>query len=112
MKIVVIKIKFVIVEQGGKQYRAAEGKTIDVDRLPNEEGEAITLEDVLLSVDGDKVTVGTPLVKGAKVQATILNHFKGRKILVFKYRPKQRYRVKTGHRQQYTRLLIESIETE
>jgi len=104
-------MKFVIVEQGGKQYRAAEGK-IDVDRLPNEEGEAITLEDVLLSVDGDKVTVGTPLVKGAKVQATILNHFKGRKILVFKYRPKQRYRVKTGHRQQYTRLLIESIETE
>ena len=105
-------MKFVIVEQGGKQYRAAEGETIDVDRLPNEVGEAITLEDVLLSVDGDKVTVGTPLVKGAKVQAKVLNHFKGRKILVFKYRPKQRYRVKTGHRQQYTRLLIESIETE
>ena len=105
-------MKFVIVEQGGKQYRAAEGETIDVDRLPNEAGEAITLEDVLLSVDGDKVTVGTPLVKGAKVQAKVLNHFKGRKILVFKYRPKQRYRVKTGHRQQYTRLLIESIETE
>jgi large subunit ribosomal protein L21 len=107
-----MKMKFVIVEQGGKQYRAAEGETIDVDRLPNEAGEAITLEDVLLSVDGDKVTVGTPLVKGAKVQAKVLNHFKGRKILVFKYRPKQRYRVKTGHRQQYTRLLIESIETE
>jgi len=105
-------MKFVIVEQGGKQYRAAEGETIDVDRLPNEVGEALTLEDVLLSVDGDKVTVGTPLVKGAKVQAKVLNHFKGRKILVFKYRPKQRYRVKTGHRQQYTRLLIESIETE
>ena len=105
-------MKFVIVEQGGKQYRAAEGETIDVDRLPNEAGEAITLEDVLLSVDGDKVTVGTPLVKGAKVQAKVLNHFKGRKILVFKYRPKQRYRVKNGHRQQYTRLLIESIETE
>ena len=105
-------MKFVIVEQGGKQYRAAEGETIDVDRLPNEVGEAITLEDVLLSVDDDKVTVGTPLVKGAKVQAKVLNHFKGRKILVFKYRPKQRYRVKTGHRQQYTRLLIESIGLE
>jgi large subunit ribosomal protein L21 len=105
-------MKFVIVEQGGKQYRAAEGETIDVDRLPNEEGEALTLEDVLLSVDGDKVTIGTPTIKGAKVQAKVLNHFKGRKILVFKYRPKQRYRVKTGHRQQYTRLLIESIETE
>jgi len=105
-------MKFVIVEQGGKQYRAAEGETIDVDRLPNEVGEAITLEDVLLSVDDDKVTIGTPLIKGAKVQAKVLNHFKGRKILVFKYRPKQRYRVKTGHRQQYTKLLIESIGLE
>jgi large subunit ribosomal protein L21 len=105
-------MKFVIVEQGGKQYRAAEGETIDVDRLPNEVGEAITLEDVLMSVDDDKVTIGTPLVKGAKVQAKVLNHFKGRKILVFKYRPKQRYRVKTGHRQQYTKLLIESIGLE
>jgi large subunit ribosomal protein L21 len=105
-------MKFVIVEQGGKQYRAAEGGTIEVDRLPNEEGESITLEEVLLSVDDDKVTVGTPLVKGAKVQAKVLSHFKGRKILVFKYRAKERYRVKTGHRQQYTRLLVETIETE
>jgi len=105
-------MKFVIIEQGGKQYRAAEGETIEVDRLPNEEGDALTLEDVLLSVDGDDVRIGTPLIKGAKVQAKVVNHFKGRKILVFKYRPKQRYRVKSGHRQQYTRLLIESIEME
>lgn len=105
-------MKFVIVEQGGKQYRAAEGDMIEVDRLPNEVGEALTLEEVLLSVDDGEVTVGTPLIKGAKVQAKVLNHFKGRKILVFKYRPKQRYRVKSGHRQQYTRLLIESIEME
>lgn len=105
-------MKFVIVEQGGKQYRAAEGGTIEVDRLPNEVGESITLEDVLLTVDDDKVNIGTPVIKGVKVQAKVLNHFKGRKILVFKYRPKQRYRVKSGHRQQYTRLLVESIETE
>lgn len=105
-------MKFVIVEQGGKQYRAAEGSTIEVDRLPNEVGETITLEDVLLHVDDGEVTIGTPLIEGAKIQAKILDHFKGRKILVFKYRPKQRYRVKTGHRQQYTRLLIESIEME
>lgn len=105
-------MKFVIVEQGGKQYRAAEGGTIEVDRLPNEVGETLTLEDVLLSVNDDDVIIGTPLVKGAKVQATVLDHFKGRKILVFKYRPKQRYRVKKGHRQQYTRLQIESIELE
>ncbi len=105
-------MKFVIIEQGGKQYRAAEGETIEVDRLPNEEGEPLTLEDILLSVDDEEVIIGTPLIKGAKVQAKVLDHFKGRKILVFKYRPKQRYRVKSGHRQQYTRLLIESIEME
>ena len=105
-------MKFVIVEQGGKQYRAAEGDTIEVDRLQNEVGEALTLEDVLLSVDDSDVVIGTPVIKGAKIKAKVLDHFKGRKILVFKYRAKQRYRVKTGHRQQYTRLLIESIELE
>ncbi len=105
-------MQFVIVEQGGKQYRASEGDTIEVDRLPNEVGEAVTLEKVLLSVDKKDVKIGTPSIKGAKVQAKVLEHFKGRKILVFKYRPRQRYRVKSGHRQQYTRLLIESIELE
>ena len=105
-------MKFVIVEQGGKQYRAAEGKTIEVDRLPNEVGETLALEEVLLSVDDDKVIVGTPLIEGAKIQAKVIDHFKGRKILVLKYRPKNRYRVKSGHRQLYTRLLIESIELE
>jgi large subunit ribosomal protein L21 len=105
-------MKFVIVEQGGKQYRAAEGGTIEVDRLPNEVGESLTLNDVLLSVDDGNVSIGTPVLEGVKVQAKVLDHFKGRKILVFKYRAKQRYRVKNGHRQQYTRLLIESIEME
>ncbi|MFU8826168.1 MAG: 50S ribosomal protein L21 [Brevefilum sp.] len=105
-------MKFVIVEQGGKQYRAAEGKTIEVDRLPSEVGETVTLEDVLLSVNDADITIGTPLIEGAKVQTKVVDHFKGPKILVFKYRPKQRYRVKSGHRQQYTRLLVESIEME
>ena len=105
-------MKFVIVEQDDKQYRAAEGNMIAVDRLPNEVGDTIALEDVLLSADDGKVIIGTPLIEGAKVQAKVLEHFKGRKILVLKYRPKNRYRVKSGHRQQYTRLLIESIEVE
>lgn len=105
-------MKFAIVEQGGKQYRVAEGGTIEVDRLQNEVGDTLVLEDVLLSVDDGQVTIGTPMIDGAKVQAKVVDHFKGRKILVFKYRPKQRYRVKSGHRQQYTRLLIESIEME
>jgi large subunit ribosomal protein L21 len=112
VKIGVEKMKFAIVEQGGKQYRAAEGGTIEVDRLPNEVGETLTIEDVLMLVDDGEVTIGTPLIDGAKVQAKVMAHFKGRKILVFKYRPKQRYRVKSGHRQQYTRLQIDTIETE
>ncbi len=105
-------MKFVIVEQGGKQYRAAEGDILEVDRLPNEVGESLTLENILLSVDDGKVTIGTPTIEGATVQTTVVDHFKGRKILVFKYRPRQRYRVKSGHRQQYTRLLVDSIEME
>jgi large subunit ribosomal protein L21 len=105
-------MKFVIVEQGGKQYRAAEGKMIEVDRLPDDVGAKLTLEDVLLHVDDGKISIGTPVIEGVKVKAQVLDHFKGRKILVFKYRPKQRYWVKSGHRQQYTRLLIESIEME
>ena len=105
-------MKYVIVEQGGKQYRAAEGETIEVDRLSQAVGEKVTLGEVLLSVNEDKVTIGTPTIKGATVQTEVVDHFKGRKILVFKYRAKQRYRVKTGHRQLYTRLLIESIGME
>jgi len=105
-------MKFVIIEQGGKQYRASEGDKIEVDRLQKEIGDAVTLENVLLSVDKEDVKIGTPTIKGAKVQTKVLDHFKGRKILVLKYKPRQRYRVKSGHRQLYTRLLIESIELE
>ena len=83
-----------------------------MDLLANSVGDEVVLDNVLLAVNDDKVSVGTPTITGAKVRAKVLEHFKGRKILVFKYRPKQRYRVKNGHRQQYTRLLIESIELE
>ena len=72
----------------------------------------IAIDNVLLVVDEDKVTVGTPVVKGAKVSARVQDHFKGPKIIVFRYRPKKRYRVKTGHRQMYTRLFIDSIDLE
>jgi len=105
-------MKYAIVENGGKQYRAVEGSTIEVDRMTLEPGEAVKLDSVLLLVDGDEVSVGAPVVKGAQVKATVLEHIKGHKIVVFKYRPKKRYRVKSGHRQQYTRLQINSIEVE
>jgi large subunit ribosomal protein L21 len=105
-------MKYAIIESGGKQYRAIEGATIDVDRLPVEAGQQVPLESVLLVVNDDQVSVGMPLVKGARVSATVVDHIKGPKIVVFKYRPKKRYRVKTGHRQQYTRLVVDSIELE
>lgn len=112
MKLGEEKMKYAIVEDGGKQYRAVEGGTIDVDLFDAEDGSQIDLEHVLLIADGDNIKVGTPHVKGAKVQATVASRVKGPKLIVFKYRPKKHYRVKTGHRQHYTRLIIDSIVTE
>ena len=105
-------MKYAIVENGGKQYRAVEGSTIEVDLMDIEVGQQVNLGSVLLLVDGDDVSVGAPVVSGANVSATVVEHIKGPKIVVFRYRPKKRYRVKTGHRQKYTRLQVNSIEVE
>ena len=105
-------MKYAIVEDGGKQYKAVINGTIEVDRFESEVGEEIDLEHVLLIANGDDVTVGTPNVTGAKVQATVVAQVKGPKIIVFKYKPKKRYRVKSGHRQQYTRVRIDAITEE
>jgi large subunit ribosomal protein L21 len=105
-------MKYAIVECGGKQYKAVEGSTIDVDLLTEEVGKQLSLEQVLLLVDGDVISVGTPTVAKATVKATVVGDIKGPKLVVFKYRPKKRIRVKTGHRQQYTRLMIDSITVE
>lgn len=103
-------MKYAVIESGGKQYRAVEGATIEVDRLPVEAGQQVNLDAVLLLVDGDSVSVGAPVLPGVTVKATVVEHTKGPKIVVFKYRPKKRIRVKTGHRQQYTCLKVDSIE--
>ena len=100
---------YAIIETGGKQYRVSPGQTIDVDRLDVAEGDSIDLERVLLIGDDDKVTVGAPVVEGAKVVATSQGEGKSKKVVVFKYKPKVRYRKKTGHRQFYTRLVIDRI---
>jgi len=105
-------MKYAIVEDGGKQYKAVEGATIDVDRFSAENGEQIDLEHVLLVADGDQVQVGAPFVAGAKVLATVVSQVKAPKVVIFKYKPKQRYRLKKGHRQQYTRLMIDTISVE
>ena len=105
-------MKYAIIESGGKQYKAVEGSAIEVDLLTVEPGQSVALDAVLLVVDGDKIAVGTPTVKGAKVNATVEGDVKGPKLVVFKYSPKKRIRVKTGHRQQYTRLMINSSTVE
>ncbi len=100
---------YAIIETGGKQYKVAPGQTIDVERLDVDEGSTVELGKVLFIADGDKVTVGTPTIEGAKVVATSQGEGKGKKIIVLKYKPKVRYRKKTGHRQLYTRLAIDKI---
>jgi large subunit ribosomal protein L21 len=102
-------MKYAIVESGGKQYKAVEGEAIEVDRLPGNAGDKVGLERVLMLVDGDTVTVGTPTIADLLVNTTVMDHFKGPKITVFKYSPKKRIRVKNGHRQQYTRLMVDGI---
>lgn len=105
-------MNYAIVEDGGKQYKAVEGSTIEVDYFPAEIGEKVDLERVLLIVDGEDINIGTPLIEGAKVLASVEGQIKGPKIVVFKYKPSVRYRVKSGHRQKYTRLEIEAIEVD
>lgn len=100
---------YAIVENGGKQYKAVPGSTIEVDRMQIEEGTKVDLSKVLLISGEDEVKVGAPTIEGASVKATVIEHFKGRKIIVFKYIPRERYRRKRGHRQQYTRLQIDEI---
>jgi len=102
-------MRIAIVESGGKQYRAVEGSTIDVDRLAVEVGKSFDFERVMLMVEDDVVMVGTPTVNDIKVSATVVDHVKGPKVVTFKYRPKKRIRVKSGHRHFYTRLMIDFI---
>jgi len=102
-------MKYAIVESGGKQYKAVEGESIAVDRMPGQPGDELNLEHVLMLVDGESVTVGQPTVSGFVVQASLVEHFRGEKVLAFRYSPKKRIRVHRGHRQEYTRLMVDHI---
>jgi len=101
---------YAVVESGGKQYIASPGSYIDVEKLDIAEGKRVKLDRVLLVADGSKLKIGNPTVKDASVIATCKEQFKDDKIVVFKYKPKGRYNVKSGHRQQKTRLTIEEID--
>ncbi len=102
-------MKYAIVESGGKQFKAVEGETLEVDRLPGELGEEFDMQRVLLFVDGDSVSVGKPSVTGIEVRASIMKHFRGDKVLAFRYSPKKRIRVHRGARHDYTRLMVEHV---
>ena len=98
-----------IIETGGKQYKVAEGDTLFIEKLPVEAGDAVTFDQVLAVIDGDTLTVGTPVVEGAKVDASVVKNGRGKKVIVFKYKPKKGYRRKQGHRQPYTKVTIGKI---
>ena len=99
---------YAIIESGNKQYRVEVGGTITVDRLAADEGAEISLDKVLL-VGGDQVKVGAPTVDGASVSAKVVSHSKGKKVTTFKYKPRQRTRVRRGFRHSHTTLEILAI---
>ena len=99
---------YAVIQTGGKQVRVSEGQEIYVEKLDVEAGENYTFTDVLM-LGGEQTVIGTPNVEGAKVVAKVLKHGRGPKIIVFKYKVRKNYRRKQGHRQSYTKLLIESI---
>ncbi|MBD2485058.1 MULTISPECIES: 50S ribosomal protein L21 [Planktothrix] len=102
-------MSYAIIETGGKQIKVEPGRFYDIELLAAEENEQITIDKVLLvNHDGD-VQIGQPLVSGATVEGTVMRHLRGRKIIVYKMRPKKKTRKKQGHRQEITRLMIDSI---
>jgi len=102
-------MRYAIIESGGKQYRAVEGRTIEVDRLALNSGDKLEIERILMMADGEDFLIGTPTLSGIQVKATVVDHFRGEKVISYKYSPKKRIRVKGGHRQHYTRLMVDFI---
>jgi len=102
---------YAVIRSGGKQYTVRPGDTLHVEKLDGEAGASVDLDEVLMVSDDDTTTIGTPTIAGARVVAEIVGHGKGKKVVVFKYKPKIRYRKRTGHRQRYTRLSVKEIVT-
>ena len=100
---------YAIVDIAGQQFKVAKDQHLFVHRLQGDEGAIIEFDNVLLVDSGDKITIGSPLVKGSKVSAKILSHLKGDKVIVFKKKRRKGYEKKNGHRQYFTKILIENI---
>ena len=100
---------YAVIKTGGKQYKVAEGDTLKVEKLTSEIDKSVNIDSVLSVIDGDKVTIGTPIVKGASVDATVVSHGRGDKVIIFKMNRRKHYRKTQGHRQSFTELKINKI---
>ena len=100
---------YAVVATGGKQYKVAEGDVLRIEKIPGEIGDTVNIDDVLMVADGDQVDIGRPRVENASVNARIVEQGKGKKVLVFKYKRRKRYRRMKGHRQPFTAIKIDNI---
>ena len=105
------KEMFAIIETGGKQYQVTEGRYVDIELLENEADSKVVFENIIMLVNGKKSKVGQPYVKNASVEGTVVKHDRTKKVLVYKQRAKKGYRRKNGHRQNFTRVMINKIRT-
>lgn len=100
---------YAVIKTGGKQYRVAPGEKLKIEQIPADIGSEIVLDQILMIADGEAVTVGTPLVSGATVKATVVAHGRGEKVQIFKMRRRKHYQKHQGHRQNYTEIRIDGI---
>lgn len=104
---------FAVIESGGKQYKVSSGQIIQIEKIPHKkEGDIVIFDKVLFLNNGKETLIGTPYLDATSVLGKVANEVKGRKLIAFKYRPKERYRRKVGHRQKYFNVLIEEIKSE
>lgn len=100
---------YAVIKTGGKQYRVVAGERLKVEKLVADVGAKVTLDQVLMVADGAEMTIGSPIIKGATVNATVLSHGRGDKVMIFKFRRRKHYRKTQGHRQSYTEIQISDI---
>ena len=102
---------YAVIKSGGKQYKVAAGEKLKIEQIPTQIGEKISLDQVLMVSQGDKVSIGSPLVNGAVVSATVLGHGRADKVKIFKMRRRKHYQKRQGHRQNFTELMIDEIKS-
>ena len=100
---------YAVIKTGGKQYRVISGERLKVEKLEVEVGGTVTLDQILMVSDGDNTTIGSPIINGATVKATVLSHGRGDKVMIFKFRRRKHYRKTQGHRQSFTEIKIGEI---